>query len=202
MASFDNAYSRFVALARIVLPLAALGILSTLFLVSRGPDPGDDLRQSRDTVAEIAREQRIGAPEFATVTADGTAVALSAETVRPDAAYPGQATADILHLRLDMAGGARADLRAARGALDMAAGQTVMEGGVRIESSAGYRLEAARVTAAMDQTDILAEGPVTGEGPAGRITAGQLQLTADPQAAGRYLLVFKDGVKLVYEPGR
>ncbi|HDR29767.1 MAG TPA: hypothetical protein ENN83_14595, partial [Rhodovulum sp.] len=62
MASHDNAYSRFIALAKIVLPLAALGILSTLFLISRDTPSGDDLPYSRVAVDELIREQRIGAP--------------------------------------------------------------------------------------------------------------------------------------------
>ena len=39
MTMYDNSYSRFVALTKVILPIIALGILSTLFLFSRDIDP-------------------------------------------------------------------------------------------------------------------------------------------------------------------
>ncbi|MBK1634894.1 LPS export ABC transporter periplasmic protein LptC [Rhodovulum adriaticum] len=200
MASYDNAYSRFVALARIVLPLAALGLLSTLFLVSRGEEEGPSLPFARVDVEEMAREQRVGAPEYAGLTDDGSAIALTADAARPDPVQAGRASAETLHLRLDMPDGGHAELTAASGLLDMQAGHTVLEGGVHIESSAGYTLDTERATAALDRTEIVTDGPVEGLSPVGRISAGHMRITEQAEAPGQYLLVFKDGVRLVYDP--
>lgn len=200
MASRDNAYSRFIALARIVLPLAALGLLSTLFLLSRGTGPGADLPYARVDVEELIREQRIGAPKYAGVTADGTAIAVTADTARPRAGEEGQATAETLRARLDLPDGSHTDIVAATGAVDMQAGQAVLAGGVEIETSTGYRVETERLTTELNATHVVTEGGVEAEGPPGRITAGRMRLDADPAAPGRYLLVFNGGVKLVYEP--
>lgn len=200
MASHDNAYSRFIALARIVLPLAALGILSTLFLISRGPGTGDNLPYSQVDLDEILREQRIGAPSYAGVTRDGTAIAFRADIARPDPAAPDRAEAEAMRGRLDMPDGSQAEISAARGILDTAAGVAVLEGDARVDTSTGYRVRAARLTSSLAETDVVAEGPVTAEGPPGRIEAGSMRLRPDPDVGGRYVLVFTDGVKLVYDP--
>ncbi|MCO8143642.1 hypothetical protein NHN26_00260 [Rhodovulum tesquicola] len=202
MASHDNAYSRFIALAKIVLPLAALGILSTLFLISRDTPSGDDLPYSRVAVDELIREQRIGAPNYAGVTQDGTAILFRAESARPDTDASGRAMAEAVRARLDMPDGSHADIAARRGVVDTAAGLAVLEGEALIDTSTGYRVRAASLTSMLERTDVVGEGPVTAEGPPGRIEAGAMRLSTDPGNDDRYVLVFKDGVKLVYEPGR
>ncbi|MGC9418405.1 MAG: hypothetical protein ACP5EN_05465 [Rhodovulum sp.] len=200
MASYDNAYSRFIALAKIVLPLAALGLLSTLFLISRGPGTGEDLPYSQVDVDELLREQRIGAPNYAGVTRDGTAIALRAETARPDLAAPGRTDADAVRARLDMPDGSHADISADHGVLDSNADIAVLEGDARVDTSTGYRVRAETMTSALGRTEIVAEGPVDADGPPGRIEAGAMRLSTEPGNEDRYVLVFKDGVKLVYDP--
>jgi len=200
MAAYDNAYSRFIALAKIVLPLAALGILSTLFLISRGPGTGEDLPFASVDVDQLVREQRIGAPNYAGVTRDGTAIAVRAETAHPDPDMLGRASADEMRARLDMPDGSQADIAATRGIIDTGADMAVLDGDARIDTSTGYRVRADTLTASLGETDVVAEGPVTAEGPPGRIEAGAMRLSADPGNEGRYVLVFKDGVKLVYDP--
>ncbi|TCP40217.1 hypothetical protein [Rhodovulum marinum] len=200
MASYDNAYSRFIALAKIVLPLAALGLLSTLFLISRGPGTGDDLPYAQVDVDELLREQRIGAPNYAGVTRDGTAIALRADTARPDPATPGRTAADHVRARLDMPDGSHADIAAERGIVDSDAEIALLEGSARIDTSTGYRVRAETLSSALGKTEVLAEGPVEADGPPGRIEAGAMRLSTDPGNEDRYVLVFKDGVKLVYDP--
>ncbi len=42
--------------------------------------------------------------------------------------------------------------------------------------------------------------PVTASGPLGQISADQMQITADTVTPGAYVLVFKNRVKLLYDP--
>jgi len=67
MAACDNTYSRVVAWLRIALPLLALAILSTLFLLARTIDPAQNLPYADIDIDELTREQRIGNPQFAAV---------------------------------------------------------------------------------------------------------------------------------------
>ena len=60
MTMYDNSYSRFVALTKVILPIIALGILSTLFLFSRNIDPTQSIPYADVDVEGLAREQQIG----------------------------------------------------------------------------------------------------------------------------------------------
>ena len=62
--SFDDSYSFFVAWAKTLLPIAALGMLSTIFLFSGKVDVTQSLPYAELNVAEIIREQRITKPYF------------------------------------------------------------------------------------------------------------------------------------------
>ncbi|MHC0052107.1 LPS export ABC transporter periplasmic protein LptC [Actibacterium sp. D379-3] len=206
MAAHDNAYSRFIALAKIILPLAALVLLSTLFMFSRQSDPNRSLPYSRVAVEQLAREQRINAPNYASVTDDGTAILIAAESARPDPANPDRADATTLNAKLDFADGTHTDIVSATGMIDTGAAQAVLEGAVEITTSGGYVITAERLTTALDRTDILAEGGVTATSPMGDVTAGQMQIeqpaSGTDNAKGGHVLVFKQGVKLIYEPGK
>ena len=79
-----NFYSRIVEWLRIALPLIAIGILSTLFLLSEAPDPERALPYAEVDVAQLARELRLSEPRFAGVTPEGREITLRAEAAAPD----------------------------------------------------------------------------------------------------------------------
>jgi hypothetical protein len=62
--SFDDGYSALVAWLKTLLPIAALGLLSTIFLFSGKVDVTQSLPYAEHNVAEIIREQRITQPYF------------------------------------------------------------------------------------------------------------------------------------------
>jgi hypothetical protein len=57
--SFDDGYSALVAWLKTLLPIVALGLLSTIFLFSGKVDVTQSLPYAEHNVAEIIREQRI-----------------------------------------------------------------------------------------------------------------------------------------------
>lgn len=79
--------------------------------------------------------------------------------------------------------------------------QVVLSGGVTLTTSTGYRLETAEVAANLDRTGLESRAPVKATGPAGEITAAGMVLSQDNRTPGAYVLVFKGGVRLVYQPG-
>lgn len=199
MPSRDNSYSRLVALAKIVLPLAALGLLSTLFLLSRGVDTTGSLPYTRVDIEQRAREQGVSRPTYAGVTDDGTAISVSAAKARPTPGDPDRIEAEALSTRMDFADGSHAEIVAPRGAIDPGADRAEMGGGVAITTSDGYRVETLALIAALGRTEIVAETALTATGPFGQLEAGRMRVTADPDGPG-YLVVFKGGVKLLYDP--
>jgi lipopolysaccharide export system protein LptC len=195
-----DAHTRVVGWLKVALPLMALAILSTLFLVADRIYPEDALPYAEVDVEELAREPRMTAPAYAGTTSDGAALSLTAEEARPETEG---APAQALGLRLSLAtpDGGLTELRAATATMDDAARQVVLSGGVTVTTDTGYRLETAEVAARLDRSGLESRGAVSAKGPAGDIQAGGMTLSQDNRTPGAYLLVFNKGVRLVYLPG-
>lgn len=191
-------YSRLIAWLKIVLPLAALAILSTLFLVARTIDPESALPYAEVDVEERLREPRMTEPAYAGVTRDGAALTLTAEEARPDPSGSGRATG--LIGSLETPDGTRSDLTAGLARVDGSARLIQLASGVTITQSNGWQIRTEELTALMDRTEITAATPVRATGPAGSLTASGMTITEDAEAPGRYVLVFNGAVKLIYRP--
>lgn len=191
-------HSRIVAWAKIILPLAALVILSTLFLFARTIDPEDAIPYAEVDVAERIREPRLTAPTYSGVTSDGSAVSFQAAEARPTDAN-GAATAEAMEVRLDVPDGGRADLRAAYGAYNAEAGVLTLEGGVTLTTSTGYAVQTEAIEVLLDRTGLMARSQVAADAPMGRITASGMTLQPTT-TAGEYVMVFSGRVRLTYLP--
>jgi len=202
MARFNNSYSRIVAWLKILLPLAALGIFSTLFLLARTVDPSQTLPIAGTGGGNLAEEQRIGAPNYSGVTSDGSAINLFAESARPDPKRPELVSLTKLQAKIETAGGNEIDIVAANGTVNTDVQEVTLDGGVLLTTADGYRIETQHLRALLDATELATDGPIVADGPLGRITAGDMTVTntKDAQNGDDFLLVFKDGVKLVYTP--
>jgi len=199
MAQADR-HTRLVGWLKLTLPLVALAILSTLFLLADRIDPDAALPYAEVDVEDLAREPRMTAPSFAGITADGAALTLTADEARMETdTRPGQ----VLGLRLHLAtpDGATTEVTARTATLDRARREIVLSGGVVATTSTGYRVAIAELVARTDRSSLQSRGPVTAEGPAGRIEAGGMRLSQDLRTPGSYVLVFKQGVRLIYRPG-
>jgi lipopolysaccharide export system protein LptC len=194
----DNLHSTVVSWLKVILPLAALGILSTLFLVARTIDPEDALPFAEVDIEDRLREPRLTMPTWAGVTEDGAALSITADEARPGAADSGPATARRIAAQLDLPDGGGATLEAAAGSLDAASGLLTVSGGVIVSTTSGYRIETETMTAALDRTRLESTGAIAADGPLGRITAGSMLMSRGPDDAG-YLLRFAGGVKLIYD---
>lgn len=200
MIAYDNTYSRFVAYTKVILPILALGILSTLFLFSRNIDPSQSVPFAEVDISELAREQRISAPNYAGVTEDGSAISISAESARPLVGNPKIIAATNMSTILQGATGGRLDMTSARGRIDTDQQIVTLSGGVQIQTSTGYTIITSGLTAALNETSMTSDGHITATGPLGSINAGQMVLKAQNNPDEAHLLVFKGGVKLIYNP--
>lgn len=186
--------SRVVAWAKVLLPLAALALLSTVFLLAR--ETGGPVAIPYARLAEIAREPRLDRARLSGVAPDGTTLALTAERVTPLARRPEVFALAAPRLETDGAEGA-VTLVAARGEVDAAERTLRLSGGVRIESSTGIVVEAPEMAADL-ATGTARAGPVTATAPLGEIVAGGLLFSQGEGDGAR--LVFNRGVRVLYHP--
>lgn len=193
-------HTRVVGWLKVALPLTALAVLATLFLLSDRIDPDAALPYAEFDIEDRAREPRMTAPSYAGTTSDGASLVLKAETARP-AAPDAPARAQELLLELATPDGGRTEVRAAAAEIDQDRRKLVLSGGVTISTGTGYRMETAEVLAHMDRSGLESTGEVTATGPAGDLRAGGMTISQDNRTAGAYVLVFNRGVRLVYRPG-
>lgn len=196
----DNLHSTVVAWLKVILPLAALALLSTLFLVARRIEPEATLPFAEPEMGERLRQPRLTAPIWTGVTDDGTALRITATEARPATTGATGPTARDMVARFDMPGGGQTDITADLGTLDAEAGLLTVQGNVVIITSSGYRMETPELVAALDRTRVESRGPVTATGPLGRIEAQGMLLAASETAPGTHVLRFTGDVKLLYRP--
>jgi len=186
-----------VGWAKIVLPLCALGLLSTLFLFARGTSDPSDFALGE--VAEIAREQRVSAPEFSGVTDDGSVIVIAARSARPDTERAGTITIDDMRLRLDGTDGSSVEITAIQGEVNSVDQEARLLGLARLETSNGYALETSGLVAQLRTGRIMSDGVVEIRAPFGQMTAGQVIIETDANESGQQIL-FTKGVRLLYNP--
>lgn len=198
MAVFSNRHSRVVAWLKVILPLAALTILSTLFLLADRRGDERELPYSRVEIDRMVSEQRIVNPNYATVTAEGTALAISADEVRPGEDDSSRMVAGNIIGVIEPERGARINVSSDQ-ALTREGRRLVLTGGVAVRSTTGYRLDTEALEIDLDTATATSPGPVAGISPLGQLESGGMELT---ETDGRYLLNFTDGVKVLYDPRR
>ena len=199
MARADNTYSRIVAGAKILLPLAALGLLSTLFLISRTIDPSKSVQLSEIDLEKRAQEMGVTNPSFAGVTAQGDALVITADMARPEAEAGDRLSADRVRGEIRLSGGTVVNLRADAARLDQAAMTAALLGGVHITTTTGYVIDTERLDARLDVLHAESAGAVRAEGPIGSIRAGRMLLHHNAGTDTAEVL-FTGGVVLIYLP--
>lgn len=192
-------YSRLVSWLKILFPLIALVLLSTLFLLSRAIDPEATIPFADTEVQERLRDQQVTGPFYSGTTDDGDLISFSAEKLTTPRGQTGTNEAEDLRAVLDLQSGAQIVMDAARAKVDAGADQAELIGNVRINTSTGYSIQSERMTSNLATLDIASPGPVEANSPAGEITAGAMTITNRQDSAGSQML-FTKGVKLIYTP--
>lgn len=192
----DGLYSRVIAGLKIILPLVALTMLSTLFLLSRSREPLQSM-PFVEALKKGATGQQVSAPYFAGTTAGGDILTMTARTARPD--LSGGISVDDLQARMRLTDGGEIRLDAAAARVRNTEQTAHLSGGVRIESSQGYVMTTEAMISHFDAVSAESLGPVQGQGPPGTFEAGRMRITSTKDGDD-VQMVFSGGVKLVYQP--
>ena len=191
---------RLVAILKVALPLGALVLLSTVFLISRGIDPERAVAMSPVDIESLVREPRITDARFAGVTDDGAALTVLADTTRADPDGGLRLELDGVTGTLETLDNRITAFAARAGLLDQVVNLLRMEGDVDFQTQDGHMLSMDTLTAALDRTTVEGRGNIRGQAPAGTITAREMTLRETAPGSGSYVLVFSGDVKLIYTP--
>jgi len=195
----DNFHTRLVNWTKIILPLVALGLLSTIFLLSDRVDLTAEIPYADVDLVQRAQDQGATKPSFAGVTSGGEAVSFSAVTVRPDPNDREFLLAETATASLLLNGGGEVNIEAQHGAANQSRMSARLEGDVRFTTTTGFDIRTEAIDARFDTLFAETAGAITGTGPPGTLDAGRMILTSNPDT-GDANLRFTDGVKLVYMP--
>lgn len=197
MAVADNRYSQLVGWAKIVLPLCALALLSTLFLFARKQAEPAEILLSE--VEAIAREQRLSAPRFSGVTDDGAVVVVSARSAQPDPDNSSTIKIDGIRLRMDNPDGSHVEVTGTEGEVAEGARIARFLGLARLVTSTGFEMETNGLIARLDTGLVTTDGLLEIRAPFGELTAGGVEFEVTRENKAQQML-FTGGVKLIYRP--
>lgn len=201
MADSGFTYSRLVAFLIVILPLCALGLLSTLFLISRdfGGDLSNSIPFAERELEKRARDQQITAPFFSGKTTGGHLVSFTAKTARPDPNDPAKSSAKEMAARIDLTDGSQLRFSSDLAQVNNHDHTVTLSGKVLIQSSNGYSVQTEELTSAMRELKAESPGLVAGNGPIGRFEAGKMEILPSG-SSDEATLLFTNGVKLIYTP--
>ena len=199
MAMSNNMHFQLMTGLKYLLPLIALGLLSVMFYMSRGAPEESTIPYSERRLHDRVKGPQVSAPYFTGVTGAGDRLSMSAMSVKPDQSVDEDMAIDQVVLRIKT--GPSQDILASSdsGLIRNAEGLLVMEGSVQIIANDGYQLSASKITSKMDALWLYADGPVKGTGAAGILEAGSMEIFRDADT-GNLQFIFKDGIKLIYDP--
>lgn len=195
----DGLRTRVINWLKILLPITALALLSTLFLLSRTVDPTKSIPVSRADLESRTGSQQITEPSFAGATEEGHLVSFIATQAKVDPDRPERVIAETIAAQIDLLNGTRINITSLIGTVDDTDGTAILEGDVVLTSSTGYRVTTELLTTSMREIAAESGGPISGNGPPGNLDAGKMSLASDPMT-GEVHLLFTNGVKLIYDP--
>ncbi|WP_254444517.1 MULTISPECIES: LPS export ABC transporter periplasmic protein LptC [unclassified Ruegeria] len=191
-------YSRMVQFLKVLLPLAAILLLASVFLLSRSIETDVSVPFTAEAIDERLADQVVTMPDYKGVTRNG-------EEVRVEAIRAAQGTdrdmptATEFHGTYNLHNGGVITLDSNTGTIRPDKGTATFEGDVVILTADGIQVTTDLLNTSLDEIRGDTPGQVDGVGPIGEFTAGRMTF-GTKKKDGPVHILFTDGVKLIYEP--
>ena len=195
-----DGYSRLIAWLKVLLPLMALALLSTLFLLSRDRDNVVEMPFAETEIRDRVAGQQVTEPYFSGVSPNGDRIVVAAERLVTIDGQIGENQIAEVSAQFDLTDGTRVNLVADEGRVSMTKSEADLSGDVHFTTSSGFTLSSEYFVALINRLDIRSPGPVEGDGPFGTLDAGAMAYRAIEGQESPHLL-FTNRVKLIYKPG-
>jgi len=192
-------YTRTVSWLKVLFPLMALALLSTLFLLSRAIDPGEAIPFAEKEIQERLRDQQITAPFFTGSTAQGDELMFYADVLTTPEGKIGANKAENIRVTIKTAQGSTYRLQSGEAEIDLSRNTAQLTNDVIIMTSNGYRMTSDFMTSGLSSLSIESPGPVYGTTPEGVLEAGSMTVEQS-ENGGATQLFFTNRVKLIYKP--
>ena len=193
-------YSRMVQFLKVLLPLVAILMLSTVFLLSRSIETDVSVPFPQTEINDRLADQVITQPDYRGITRKGEDVHIKAIQAAKGAegSVP---TAAEFRGRLGLLNGGVIKLDSNSGMIRPDKKTATFVGDVVITTTDGIQVTTDLLNTSLDEIRGDTPGQVNGTGPIGDFSAGRMTFGTEKKD-GPVHIVFTDGVKLVYEPAK
>lgn len=198
-------YTRFVSTLKIGLPLVAIALLASVFMLSGRSELPGGLSFSASDMRALGTGLKVTRPRFSGASIDGDIYDFMAEEVAPRSTKLESAEITDLAGTVRFRDGQSVAIAAEKGEVNLVGETLQLSRSVRIDSSEGYRASADDLYLDLRAGSITGVGNIRATGPLGEITSSSLQITSEEGLALGKLsqsarLFFSNGVKVRYEP--
>ncbi|WP_170405800.1 LPS export ABC transporter periplasmic protein LptC [Ruegeria arenilitoris] len=195
-----DGHSRMVQFFKVVLPLVAILMLSTVFLLSRSIETNVSVPFTQQDIDERLADQVVTQPNYRGTTRKGEEVQI--EAIRATQGREGSIpTAAEFRGRMNLLDGGVITLDSNSGMIRPDKNTATFVGDVVITSTDGTEITTDLLNTSLDEIRGDAPGQVNGTGIIGNFTAGSMSFGTE-KTDGPVHILFTDGVKLIYEPQR
>lgn len=189
-------YSQIITFSKLVLPLAALLVLSLMFLFSGRPDPNQALPLAARNADSELGQQGMTNPRFTMVTGSGRQLELIASSTEPIDPDANQILATNVTAEITRLAGGRDQITADQALWNSQTTDTRLTGNIVATSPEGYRLDTEELSINAASGDIIAPVAVLITSDGIRLEAGQMAITGP---SDHQVVHFQGGVRLLYE---
>lgn len=193
-----DGHSRMVQFLKVLLPLAAILMLSTVFLLSRSIETNVTVPFSQQDIDERLADQVVTQPNYRGTTRKGEEVQIEANRATQGREGSIPAAADFRG-RLGLSNGGVITLDSNSGMIRPDKNTATFVGDVVITTTDGIEVTTDLLNTALDEIRGDTPGRVSGTGIIGDFSAGRMTFGTEKKD-GPVHIIFTDGVKLVYEP--
>lgn len=198
MAFGDHVYTRIIRGLKVTLPLLALVLLSMMFMLSRKVDPTAAIALSDQAFRDRIDRSQLSEPQYDGNTTSGKSLSVTARSARPDPLIDGKTYGQMVNAFINLDNGEVMNIIADTGIVDENQDLAVLSGNVHILTTDGYDIRTSQLSSLLSKIEGESAGAITGYGPPGTLNAGKMLVRTDDET-GRILLLFTQGVHLVYE---
>ncbi|MCH2163674.1 MAG: LPS export ABC transporter periplasmic protein LptC [Marinovum sp.] len=192
-------YSALITSLKVLLPLVALGLLSTVFLLARTVPEETQLPYLDEVRARLGDSNGMRNSFYSGRTDAGDAVTVLAAKIESDPTDPDRTLAEDLQAHFGYVDGSKLDVSAQNAQFSEIQDTLRLTGDVTLTSSTGYRIKTKELLAHVTSSEAESLKPVHAEGPFGTLKAGKMTISRTSDTQSGLLLDFTDGVSLIYQ---
>ncbi|WP_282022180.1 LPS export ABC transporter periplasmic protein LptC [Ruegeria faecimaris] len=193
-----DGHSRMVQFLKVLLPLAAIVLLSTVFLLSRSIETSVSVPFTQKDIDERLADQVVTQPHYLGTTRKGEEVQIQAAQATQGREGSLPTTADFRG-RLGLLNGGVITMDSNSGMIRPDKNSATFVGDVLITTTDGIQVRTDLLNTSLDEIRGDTPGQVDGTGIIGDFSAGRMTFGTEKKDGPVHIL-FTDGVKLVYEP--